>query len=454
MKKILTMAMAALVLSGSCKKNDDKGDEPVTPTLSVSPAAVQATAVGGNYVVNVTATQAWSAEVDAGSRAWCSVSPASYTGGCPVTVVAAENPTTAQRPATITFTSGTLSGTVTVTQAAASPVLSVTPAALPVAAEGGNYMLNVTATQAWSAEVDAGSRAWCTLSPASYTGGCPVTVITTENLMALQRPATVTFTSGTLSNHAVVTQAAAPLVWSVDKTVIFAYAAAGSYTFAVTGNGTWTAAVNSGAAWCTLSPASATFNGTVTVHTAENTAETARTATVTLTSGAETKEVTVTQNGTTSTPLYAASTQTWTFGDQIWSDAIQIPECNKTSFTNSYDVPDCRNYTNNNITYYYYYNWAYVNTNGTTLCASPWRVPSQADFVALSGVTSAGELTSAWGLPGYAYGSLMYSVGGSTYYWSSAENGSTAAYNLGYSGGTLSVSYSGKDSGFQVRCVR
>jgi hypothetical protein len=32
------------------------------------------------------------------------------------------------------------------------------------------------------------------------------------------------------------------------------------------------------------------------------------------------------------TPRYAASTQTWTFGEQIWSDAIHIPECNKTDF--------------------------------------------------------------------------------------------------------------------------
>jgi hypothetical protein len=45
------------------------------------------------------------------------------------------------------------------------------------------------------------------------------------------------------------------------------------------------------------------------------------------------------------TPRYAASTKTWVFGYQIWSDAIQIPSCNKSSFKVSFTEPDCRSYT-------------------------------------------------------------------------------------------------------------
>jgi hypothetical protein len=44
------------------------------------------------------------------------------------------------------------------------------------------------------------------------------------------------------------------------------------------------------------------------------------------------------------TPPYAASAQTWTFGNQTWSDAIHMPGCNKESLIDLYD-PDCCSYT-------------------------------------------------------------------------------------------------------------
>jgi hypothetical protein len=242
---------------------------------------------------------------------------------------------------------------------------------------------------------------------------------------------------------------------SATPETIQATAAAGSYTIDITSNVAWTATVNSGATWCAVSPAAATGNGTLTVNVAENPATAPRAATVTVTADTLSRNVTVLQAGKSDIPPpHAASTQTWTFGDQIWSDAIQIPECNKTSFTNSYDVPHCRSYTTNNITYYYY-NWAYVNTNGTNLCASPWRVPSQSDFEALTGATSGGELTTVWGLPGYAYGSSMNFVGEDGLFWSSSENDTSYAYNLSYTSGNLGVSNANpKLLGFQVRCVR
>ena len=75
------------------------------------------------------------------------------------------------------------------------------------------------------------------------------------------------------------------------------------------------------------------------------------------------------------TPPYAASTKTWTFGEQTWSDAIHIPECNKSSFTERYYETQCRSYTQGANTWYYY-NWLYVNKHAARLCHSPWRVPS------------------------------------------------------------------------------
>jgi hypothetical protein len=153
------------------------------------------------------------------------------------------------------------------------------------------------------------------------------------------------------------------------------------------------------------------------------------------------------------TPRFAASTRTWTFGNQTWSDFIRIPECNKTSFTDSYTDPHCRSYTSGANTWFYY-TWPYVAENADKLCPSPWRVPTKADFEILAKNVTGSQLASAWGLPGYAYGSSMYNVGTYGRYWSSTELDSTNAYRLNYYSGGLYVSNNAKYYGYQVRCVK
>jgi hypothetical protein len=156
------------------------------------------------------------------------------------------------------------------------------------------------------------------------------------------------------------------------------------------------------------------------------------------------------------TPQYAASTKTWTFGEQTWSDAIHIPACNKESFTDDDNYPQCRSYTKSGSTWYYY-NWAYVDQNAAALCPSPWRVFTQSDFETLVNSTDDSTLINAWGYGGYAYGSSMYNVGTYGYYWSSTEDGSSNAYylNFGTDGYVLpQYYYNAKYYGFQVRCVR
>jgi hypothetical protein len=153
----------------------------------------------------------------------------------------------------------------------------------------------------------------------------------------------------------------------------------------------------------------------------------------------------------------AASAQTWTFGSSTltWSDAIRIPDCNKSDFTNDSNNPQCRSYTSGTNTWYYY-NWPYVNQNAGALCPSPWRVPTRTDFTALVGATNYTTLVAQWGYGGYA-GSSMYYVSERAYCWSSTEdpNNTNIVYNLSYyNSGNLTVPYSSKDIGFQVRCVK
>ena len=76
-------------------------------------------------------------------------------------------------------------------------------------------------------------------------------------------------------------------------------ATAGSKTTTVTSNVNWTATVN--ASWVTISPASGSNSGTITVTAAANTATTSRTATLTVVGGTLTRTVTITQAGVVST---------------------------------------------------------------------------------------------------------------------------------------------------------
>jgi hypothetical protein len=153
-------------------------------------------------------------------------------------------------------------------------------------------------------------------------------------------------------------------------------------------------------------------------------------------------------------PLAAASTQTWTFGDQTWSDAILCPDCNKEALEDSYTAPRCRSYTSDGKTRDYY-NWAYVDANKEKMCLSPWRVPTKEDFQALRSNTTYSTLVDAWGYGGYARESSVSGLSTYAHYWSSSENSNNTAFILFYSeSGTLGVISENKRYGYQVRCVK
>jgi hypothetical protein len=162
--------------------------------------------------------------------------------------------------------------------------------------------------------------------------------------------------------------------------------------------------------------------------------------------------------GDQSTPPFAASAETWAFGNQTWSDAIHMPTCNKETFEGSYTDPDCRSYTSGANTWYYY-NWPYVNQHAAMLCPSPWRTPTRGDFKTLASNTNNTALIGIWGYGGRAYdSSIMNDVSTRAYYWSSTELSSNTnlAYRLyfGTSGYVYPQDTNYKDYGYQVRCVK
>jgi hypothetical protein len=187
---------------------------------------------------------------------------------------------------------------------------------------------------------------------------------------------------------------------------------------------------------------------TYTVTTANSNGCTNATASGTITVNAATYT-------TTGGPNTANSTKTWTIGGLTWSDRVVVSACNKTSFTNSSTDPQCRSYTVSGELLYYY-NWPYVNTNKSTMCPSPWRVPTKEDFDALVSATNYTTLINAWAYGGCASGSTMSNTDTIAYYWSSTENSSNAnhAYHLDYNSGVLIVNDNSRSNGFQVRCVK
>jgi subtilase family serine protease len=91
-----------------------------TAGLTPSTAVVPATVFVGSATLNVPSTTVWSASVSQGAAAWLSVTPASGTGGTPLTVAVAANLASSARTGTITIDGQTLA----VTQAAGSGSLA------------------------------------------------------------------------------------------------------------------------------------------------------------------------------------------------------------------------------------------------------------------------------------------------------------------------------------------
>jgi hypothetical protein len=150
-----------------------------------------------------------------------------------------------------------------------------------------------------------------------------------------------------------------------------------------------------------------------------------------------------------------ASTQTWTYGTQTWSDRIvaDVTNCTKTSTLST---------TNYSATEYkvsggrYYYTWTCAYNNRDLFCPSPWRLPAREDFNTLISNVTRATLVNDWGYGGYANSGSMINLSTYGYYWSSTDYSTSNAYNIYYNNiSVFAVSYSFfKRYGMQVRCVK
>jgi len=171
---------------------------------------------------------------------------------------------------------------------------------------------------------------------------------------------------------------------------------------------------------------------------------------------------------------FASSTQHTISGNgitQIWSDAVQSTNCNKTSFAdalpNNYHA-DCRSNPGQKGDFF---SWCAVVRYQHTLCPAPWRVPTQQDFmdldIALGGdgygsndPILRNKYLSDWG---GTYGGMCISSdwldgqGSAAYYWSqSVDDINDMTWTLYFnSNGDSTPQYPiSKTFGVTLRCVR
>jgi len=179
------------------------------------------------------------------------------------------------------------------------------------------------------------------------------------------------------------------------------------------------------------------------------------------------------------TPTFV-SNQTWTVPgtDQVWSDAVRAPFCDKDTYQGA--MPgiggaqrvDCRRSVNDAFEGHFF-SWCMVMRYANELCPYPWRVPSRADFVilrdnmlggaeALIGtVGTVAEPTprgGEWGGTRFTGGfnnSGGAVAGETTFYWSVTEQTGTLTFRLYINAaGVNPDATANRFHGHAVRCVK
>ncbi len=158
--------------------------------------------------------------------------------------------------------------------------------------------------------------------------------------------------------------------------------------------------------------------------------------------------------------------QTWTIGDQEWSDVVIASGCEKEDYKGESEqgyLADCYQDSTHGIVF----SWEAVNRYKTRLCPTPWRVPTKDEFIALDkALGGAGNnreeddvvrdrYLKDWG-GSYGYCLLSAEVIQCAYFWSQSEGSPVSAHRLHFNskGKVFPRAGSYKEHAHSVRCVR
>lgn len=159
---IILTAAVTTACSGNGAPYGYEIEEDITPTLTVSPATLNAfKAAGETRTLTVSSNVEWTVTMQTADASWLSVVK---TGTTAVTVTVAANETIAQRTAqfTVSTTVGTpIEKTYTVTQEGKAIELTVTPETLNVfEADGGTQTLTVKSNVEWQVTMLTTDASW------------------------------------------------------------------------------------------------------------------------------------------------------------------------------------------------------------------------------------------------------------------------------------------------------
>ena len=280
------------------------------------------------------------------SEPWLSVQPTSGEGNLDVKVVARTyTDSSRDRQAIITITAdkkSDLKRTITVTQKAAifNAEFSVSETSLSFGSGGGNQTFVIDSNIKWTVSAD---KDWFRVTPSSGEGKGSINVQADRNTSTTSREGTVTVRAenGKIAQVKITQQGTSGSVKVTPGTLDFGDKS-DTRTITITATSNWEISAN--VDWISFRPQTNGGPGTFTISvtTATNTATTPRNAILTITSGGETAQVAVTQQGWER--KLEVSTQNITFTAQGGNETFNISSNTQWRIEKADDWLDCSAY--------------------------------------------------------------------------------------------------------------
>lgn len=179
--------------------------------------------------------------------------------------------------------------------------LSVSPTNLSFDYSGGHQAITVSSSMYWW--VTCSDRSWCSTNVSSGDGDVAQEVLVTvsPNSSSASRSATITVENDAgLSQTVQISQSGGNgggnnSNLSVSPTSLSFSSSTGSKSVTITSNSSWTISCN--ATWCSVNQSSGSGNSTVSVSVNANSSTQSRSTVISVSSGSTTKNINVTQEG-------------------------------------------------------------------------------------------------------------------------------------------------------------
>lgn len=262
---------------------------------------------GGSTQIFIKCNTTWQVQVDKDAT-WLSLTSPSGNGDGKVTVKAESNNNTTARNGILTFTYGKNKVDVKVTQSAEEPYVTISPNKLEFGISGGNEKITVNSNTEWTAFTN---DTWMEIKPYGGDRNGTLTVTVSEN-SGVERNGTITFLYEGKSSQFNVKQEGYYLNLSPERlTDIKALGEKKEVT--VSSNSEWTAW--SDAEWIKMSDYYGTTGTTIDVTIAPNTTSRSRNGTISFSSKAGQKSITIQQVAGTTSPFLITNVEFAAWGD-------------------------------------------------------------------------------------------------------------------------------------------